>query len=110
MKFILALVALIGTFSAYAADMQGVFNCINKCEKVFDRTQYAISDQPGAYTFEYRSCLLGCQQCEAELNATLTEDTCFPFCKNYNYGKAGIRKGIIEPDKACLMGCVINTW
>lgn len=66
--------------------------------------------QPTADTFEFRSCILGCDKCAAELaDPTVTDDKCFNYCKTYNYGKAGIRKGIIEPDKACLIGCVINT-
>ena len=90
-------------------ELEGIENCPNKCDKVFDQTQYAISNEPNQTTFEYRSCLIGCAQCQAELAANPTHDTCFLFCKNYNYAANGIRKGVIEPDKACIMGCVINT-
>jgi hypothetical protein len=91
--------------------LMGIQNCMNKCDKVFDKTQYAISDQPGASTFEYRSCLVGCDRCQRQLaqSEPVRDDTCFNYCKRFNYGGAGIRKGVIEPDKACLMGCVINT-
>lgn len=76
---------------------------------VFDRTQYAISDQPNMDTFEYRSCLIGCNKCSAELAANAATDDCLESCKNYDYKGNGIRKGVIEPDKACMIGCVINT-
>jgi len=97
-------------------EMLGISNCPNKCNKVFDRSQYAISDQPGADTFEFRSCILGCNRCSTIL-AGLPDggednqgsDNCFQYCKNVRYGARGIRKGLIEPDKACIMGCVINT-
>jgi len=108
MKLILAAVLALVAY-ANAVEMQGVYNCPNKCEKVFAMTQYAISDQPNMTTFEYRSCLIGCSQCSTELDNGDVEDSCFTFCKKYNYSAVGIRKGIIEPDKACLMGCVINT-
>jgi hypothetical protein len=98
--------------SALGFTSMGIQNCVNKCDKVFDRTQYAISDQPGQNTFEYRSCIIGCNRCSKELAArpAAQTDNCFSFCKKFSYGKNGIRKGVIEPDKACIMGCVINTW
>ena len=111
MQLILAAVmALVASANAMEVSVGGVYNCPNKCEKVFAKTQYAISDQPNMTTFEYRSCLLGCSQCSSELDASATDDNCFEFCKNFDYFAAKIRKGVIEPDKACLMGCVINTW
>jgi len=91
------------------ARLEGIQNCANKCDKVFDRTQYAINDQPGANTFEFRSCIIGCNQCSAELAKNPSSDSCFLFCKNFDYAGQSIRKGVIEPDKACIMGCVINT-
>ena len=66
--------------------------------------------QPGKTTFEYRACIIGCSRCSAELAQDQREDDCFEYCKTYPYRRAGIRKGVIEPDKACLMGCLINTW
>lgn len=92
----------------------GIQNCANKCNKVFDRLQYAISDQPGSNTFEFRSCIIGCNQCESTLQAENPDqanggNSCFRFCKRFDYAGSGIRKGLIEPDKACIMGCVINT-
>jgi len=98
--------------SADMLSMAGIENCPNKCDKVFDRTQYAITDQPGADSFEYRSCIIGCNQCATQLEKgpqTPESDNCFSYCKTYNYAKNGIRKGVIEPDKACIMGCLINT-
>lgn len=54
MQALLALLALVGSTLVLAIEQQGVYNCLNKCEKVFDRTQYAISDEPGQDTFEFR--------------------------------------------------------
>lgn len=108
---IVAVLALIaGSASAMQNSVEGIENCHNKCDKVFDRLQYAISDQPNLATFEFRSCIIGCNRCQRELKEpNVADDTCFDFCKTYDYSKNGIRKGVIEPDKACLMGCVINT-
>jgi hypothetical protein len=110
------IVQIIAIFSAFAGlvsanSMDGVDNCQNKCDKVFARTQYSISDQPNTTTFENRACLIGCNLCTTELaaNTKLEDSKCFQNCKTFNYKNEGIRKGVIEPDKACLMGCVINT-
>jgi hypothetical protein len=50
-------ILLIGLASALSSEVKirlaGIENCPNKCDKVFDRTQYAISDQPNADTFEF---------------------------------------------------------
>jgi hypothetical protein len=108
MKLIIAMLAALAA-SASAFELSGTANCPNKCEKVFDRTQYAISDQPGMDTFEFRSCVLGCGQCDSELTSGSADDTCFNYCKDLDYKSMGIRKGIIEPDKACMIGCMINT-
>jgi len=94
---------------AFGLQDMGVFNCPNKCDKVFDRTQYAINDQPGSSTFEFRSCIIGCNHCGTDLTGGATKSKCFDFCKNFDYASSGIRKGVIEPDKACIMGCIINT-
>jgi len=104
-----AIALLVASVSA----LQGVENCPNKCDKVFDRTQYAISDQPGEATFEFRSCILGCNRCGKELKNPArapNDGGCFNYCKKLNYRGRGIRKGVIEPDKACIVGCLINTW
>jgi len=103
--------AVAGLAIAMVQASEGIQNCYNKCDKVFDKTQYAISDQGNQTTFEYRSCLIGCDRCNKELANLLTvkDDTCFNYCKTFNYKKALIRKGVIEPDKACIIGCVINT-
>jgi len=109
--YVLSLIAAFaGLSSALANQVEtgGVYNCYNKCDKVFNMLQYAIVNQPNATTFEYRSCILGCNKCSAELAVNATSDQCFPYCKNLNYASLNIRKGVIEPDKACLIGCVIN--
>ena len=110
---VLSLVAAFAGVSSALAnslEVQGIDNCYNKCDKVFNALQYAIVNQPNATTFEYRSCIIGCDECSSELAQNVTNDHCFEFCKTYDYSGNNIRKGIIEPDKACLIGCVINLW
>jgi len=113
MRLTAVFLLLLGASSSFAnrmdLELEGIQNCANKCEKVFDRLQYAIADQPNANTFEFRSCLLGCNQCQKQLQTPQNDQTCFGWCKTYDYTQNGIRKGVIEPDKACIMGCVINT-
>jgi len=113
MQLIAGLALLAGVVSVLGNELEGIDNCPNKCEKVFDKMQYAITDQPDATTFEYRACIIGCNKCSPTLSdvtpSSRVDDTCFKFCKTYNYASRGIRKGVIEPDKACIMGCVINT-
>lgn len=114
MKFVAVIALVFGLVASNvsASELEGIENCPNKCDKVFDRTQYAISGQANQDSFEYRSCIIGCNRCQTELEKAITDpaqDGCFDYCKTYNYGKNGIRKGVIEPDKACIMGCVINT-
>jgi len=112
-SFVILLVMLLaGSASAleFSLAAEGIENCHNKCNKVFDRTQYAISDQPNQSTFEFRSCIIGCNRCKRQLaQPNVPDDRCFDFCKTFDYRRAGIRKGVIEPDKACIVGCVINT-
>jgi len=91
------------------AELEGIENCPNKCDKVFNKMAYFISVN-GNMTFEYTSCLMGCNQCNANLNTKPQPplDTCFKYCKNYDWKGNNVLKGIIEPDKACLAGCIIN--
>jgi hypothetical protein len=107
MQLITSVLLLAGVASAFG--IEGVENCQNKCDKVFDKTQYAISDQPGKSTFENRACVLGCGKCAEDIVANPDTNLCFKFCKTYPYGEKGIRKGVIEPDKACIIGCTIQT-
>jgi hypothetical protein len=50
MKSILAVV--LSSYVVFGAETEvgGIENCYNKCNKVFDKTQYAISDQPNSTT------------------------------------------------------------
>lgn len=111
MQIFVTLTLLLGAVNTWAFQLEsaGIQNCPNKCDKVFDRLQYAIADQPNQDTFEFRSCILGCNRCQNQLSTGKVDQSCFKWCKTFDYGAAGIRKGVIEPDKACIMGCVINT-
>jgi len=93
-----------------ASEAQGIQNCENKCEKAFNRLAYQISATNGVRTFEFQACVIGCNQCAADLaDNTTAPDNCFTTCKNHDWKTQGIVKGVIEPDKACIGGCVINT-
>jgi len=95
-----------------AAEAQGIENCQNKCDKAFNRLAYQIAtDGTSQPTYEFQACVIGCNQCNSDLatNNTANAGNCFNFCKNYNWASQGLVKGVIEPDKACLGGCIINT-
>jgi hypothetical protein len=96
---------------------QGVENCLNKCKNVFDNTQYAIQTT-GPSTYEYTACAVGCQVCEQQIQKKDKDSgSCFKTCKDTDWlqmkddqGNAVVvQKGVIEADKACQMGCVIQT-
>jgi hypothetical protein len=91
-------------------EAMGIENCENKCDKAFNRMAYQISATDGKRTFEFQACVQGCSQCAADLiSPTNPMDNCFKYCKDYPWKENGILKGVIEPDKACMGGCVINT-
>lgn len=91
------------------AQVQGIENCENKCDKAFNRFAYEISTG-GQETFEFRACVRGCEQCNQDrANSNVSSNNCFTYCKNFDWTSLGIVKGVIEPDKACMGGCVINT-
>jgi hypothetical protein len=98
---------------------QGVQNCVNKCQGLLDRTAYAINTQQGDSTYEFQACVAGCGVCDSWLSKGDFKDptTCFTTCKNTDWtqmtGPDGqpvvVQKGIVEPDKACIFGCIIQT-
>jgi len=98
--------------SYLAQEVEGIQNCENKCDKAFNRMAYQISTAgTSTPTFEFTACVKGCTQCNADLatNNTANAGNCFNFCKNFDWKSLGVVKGVIEPDKACLGGCIINT-
>ena len=92
------------------AQVRGIQNCANKCSNSFSRMAYMISTT-GQPTYEFTACIMGCNHCQGNLNGTYSSNPsdCFDYCKNYDWKAEGLLKGIIEPDKACMGGCVINT-
>jgi len=94
-----------------STEVEGIQNCENKCEKAFNRLAYAISSTDNRRTYEFQACVQGCNRCGNQLQAINTTDPadCFTYCKNYDWKTNGLVKGVIEPDKACIGGCVINT-
>jgi len=95
--------------SLLASQAEGIENCENKCDKAFNRFAYQISAADGKRTYEFMACVQGCKQCAADLANRAPRDNCFKYCKNFDFKTDGVVKGVIEPDKACLGGCVINT-
>ena len=100
-----------------AVDAEGVNNCENKCQNLLGYLNYYTAQQQQTMTGgnnEYRACVIGCNTCSSQLadtTGTMAPSYCFDYCKNYNSGTAPggvIEKGIIEPDKACIIGCVIQ--
>jgi len=98
---------------------RGVQNCDPKCSAAFDSTQYVINAQ-GNDTNEYLACTVGCTVANAQIakfgqSAAHAKD-CYTTCKNTDWlnipGANGamlqIVKGVVEPDKACMFGCVIG--
>jgi hypothetical protein len=97
------------------APNKGISNepyCFNKCQFMFNQTQFAISLTMQEPTNEYRACLVGCGYCTHQIDDLVPADPkyCFTTCKNNNWGAASppIVKGVIEPNLACIMGCIIG--
>ena len=99
----------------------GVTNCFNKCDKLFNNFAYTIitnNDAPSqdVVSNEFRACKIGCNICMDQQAKNLPADHCLYNCKDYDYLSTTlvdsqgaywpIQKGVIEPDKACQMGCV----
>jgi hypothetical protein len=96
----------------------GVQNCQNKCQNMFNNQAFSLQTQVGTNTDEYMACNVGCTICtQVQANPSAGAGDCFTTCKNTDWTKnvdpttgaaSPITKGVIEPDKACEMGCVIN--
>jgi len=96
-------------------DSGGVQNCPNKCQNLLNMQAYQIN-AASSNTYEYVACLAGCDICSQILANNDTLTSCFSECKNTNWNDAvdangnpvTITKGVLEPDKACIFGCIIN--
>jgi len=108
--------AITAEASAHAA-VHGVENCYTKCSYTFDNTAYSINSQQDQFTYEYEACKIGCDICTQQLqNANAQGGDCYTTCKNTDFlqmtdaqgNPVQIVKGVVEPDKACMFGCVIN--
>lgn len=89
--------------------VEGIENCENKCSNAFNRFAYQITTVGQQNAFEFRACVDGCNRCTQARSNNEAADTCFNYCKNRDWHQSAIVKGVIEPDKACIGGCVINT-
>jgi len=99
------------------AEVEGIDNCYNKCSLLFNNMAYSILTQStNGQTNEYRACIVGCSTCQEQLNDNDHSGACLTVCKDIDWlafnnsdGTPNpIVKGVIEPDKACQMGCVEN--
>jgi hypothetical protein len=100
-------------------EVKGVQNCWNKCQNLFDNTAYAIQTVGGLNTYEYLACLAGCNICgQVQSSKTAKASDCFDTCKDTDWTQmtnptdgspVAIVKGVVEPDKACIFGCIIQT-
>jgi len=100
------------------AQVLGTQNCFNKCQNMFNTMAYAVQTASGQDTYEYSACRVGCSICSANLAANDPDwSKCFYTCKqtdwlqnvDINGNPFPIVKGVLEPDKACIFGCIINT-
>jgi len=97
-------------------DVSGVSNCQNKCTQLFGQLSYytAIQQQLVGGNNEFRACMIGCNRCTLQIANSEDASTCGTYCKTYDYSNPNdgvpraIVKGVVEADKACLFGCVIN--
>ena len=90
-------------------ESQGIQNCDVKCNTVFDKFAYAIATTGDEPTYEYQACLIGCNNCTSDIADNAPSSACFTGCKDFDFAGVGIFKGVIEPDKACIAGCIIQT-
>jgi len=92
-----------------AQQVRGIENCENKCDKSFNRMAYSVTVQGTRRSYEFTACVDGCMRCEEQLANSGPPDACFRYCKDKDWRSAGVLKGVIEPDKACIGGCIIQT-
>jgi len=99
-----------------SAEAGGVENCFNKCSNTFNNQQYTVNAE-GDDTYEYSACRVGCNVCARQISINDTNHgACFDVCKDTNWllnvdinnNSFPIVKGIVEPDKSCMFGCVIG--
>lgn len=104
------------------ADMESAQNCLSKCAAIFKVEQNSASAV---------ACSQGCNFCKCSRGATINgnirvqgnpnansanclqnsgyrsnNDECFTYCKSFDWGSIGICKDVVEPDKACMYGCI----
>jgi len=114
----IALVALICNIGlVFPEESGGVENCYNKCQNTFDNTQYT-RNALGDDTYKYSACRVGCNICNKQIAISdPNSGACFDVCKDTNWllnvdinnQSFPIVKGVVEPDKACIFGCIIDT-
>ena len=51
---------------------------------------------------------MGCERCLQGKTYEKADNTCQEYCKSQDWSAQGICKDTIEPDKACMVGCIIS--
>eukprot|EP00300_Choanocystis_sp_HF-7_P028951 c35109_g1_i1.p1 GENE.c35109_g1_i1~~c35109_g1_i1.p1 ORF type:complete len:183 (-),score=15.44 c35109_g1_i1:30-578(-) len=77
---------------------RGVTNCEQNCNEILE----------GTATAGEVACLRGCNYCLEGKKFAVPDNTCFTYCKTQDWSAEGICKDTIEPDKACMLGCMIS--
>ena len=78
--------------------LTGVSNCESNCRNILSE----------ATTAGVVACTSGCQYCLDDEKYTIPNNDCFTYCKTTNWSSQGICKDTIEPDKACMLGCITS--
>ena len=84
------------------AGVEGVSNCLSKCQTILADP---ASKDPSASQY---ACSVGCDECKNNNWFRTADNTCFEMCKNKDWSAIGVCKDTIEPDKACMLGCIIS--
>jgi len=84
--------------SKFMNEVKGVSNCEAQCSNVLGSLASAGET----------ACVNGCNYCLEGEKFRTPDVACFQYCKTTDWSAQGICKDTIEPDKACMLGCMIS--
>lgn len=103
------------------SSLESANNCLQKCAAIFKVEEGSASAV---------ACSQGCNFCKCSGGSTVggiavagnpnansknclktsgyksNNNECFKYCKNYDWSAIGLCKDVVEPDKACMYGCI----
>jgi len=82
----------------FMSEALGVSNCQAQCDNIL----------AGIATAGQQACTDGCNYCLDGEKYLVPDNTCFTYCKTTDWSAQGICKDTIEPDKSCMLGCMIS--